>query len=184
MSVHESGKGSNFKTVEELEVLFKELEEAGGDASINAILRILDQQVHYQRPFSWAISSAVSFAGISILCFVGSAYAPLVLDDYLWGIGLIAALVAVVSGVYIRRDRPKISQEEAEALHLQNFALDCLVEIVKTRRCSQSRLDAVKLSTLRFAMERTHRDDRYLAMLLTFENPSAREIKYAQMPDL
>jgi len=37
---------------------------------------------------------------------------------------------------------------------------------------------------MRFAMERTHRDDRYLLMLLTFEKPSAREIKYAQMPDI
>ncbi len=184
MSVHESGKTSNYKTVEELKVLFKELEETGGDASINAILRILDQQVHFQRPFSWAISSAVSFAGIATLCFVGSEFAPLTLDEYLWGIGVFAALVAIVSGIYIWRSKPEISKEEAEALQLQSFALDCLVEIIKTNRCTQSRLDPVKLSTLRFAMERTHREDRHLVMLLTFEKPSAREMKYAQMPDV
>jgi hypothetical protein len=184
MSGHESGRFSSYKSVEDLENLFKELEETGGDASIYAILRILDEQVHYQRPFSWATSSAVSFAGIGILCAVASAFAPMALDMYIWGVGLVALFVAAVAGFVAWREKPKISKEEAEALHLQNFALDCLVKIVKTRRCTQSRLDPVKLATLRRAVEQTRRTDTELAMLLTFDKPSARDIKYQQMPDV
>lgn len=184
MSVHEPGKGTTFRTVEEIEAIFKQLEETGGDASISAILRIMDQQTHYQRPFSWAWASVISFVGIGLICSVISPMAPFMFREYLWGIGVGAFLIAAVAWFYARRDRPIIEQEESESAVIENMALDSLVRIAKARKYSGARIEPKKAALLRQALERTRRNDEALMLLLSFDKPSAHDLKYQQMPDL
>ena len=184
MSAHESGKASSFKSVEEIDAIFKQLEDTGGDISISAILRIMDQQTHYQRPFSWAMSSMVSFIGIGVLCCVLTPFVPPFFREWAWGAGLFCFFVAAVAAIYARRDRPMIDKEEQESLVIENMALDSLVRIVKAKKYSGARLDPLKASSLRRALERTRRQDEALMLLLSFDKPSAHDLKYAKMPDL